>query len=233
MTVVLVVAKAPVPGQAKTRLCPPATPAQAATVAAAALLDTLDAAAQCGARAVVVALTGDLAGAVRGAEIATALRTTTVVAQRGADFAERLVHAHADTAALFSGQAVLQIGMDTPQVGWVRTGRNGYLSGAVARLDSGVPALLGAARDGGWWALGLGDAGHATALRAVPMSTSDTAAHTRRALRSRGLRPQELPVLSDVDTIADAQTVAALVPGSRFATAVADLSGPRSGEVRS
>lgn len=43
MTVLLVVAKAPVPGAVKTRLCPPATAAQAARIAAAALRDTLDA----------------------------------------------------------------------------------------------------------------------------------------------------------------------------------------------
>jgi glycosyltransferase A (GT-A) superfamily protein (DUF2064 family) len=230
MTVVLVLAKAPVPGQAKTRLCPPATPAQAATVAAAALLDTLDAAARCGAGAVVVALTGDLADAARRTEIRAALRSTVVITQRGADFAERLVHAHADTAALFPGEAVLQIGMDTPQVGMARTGRGGYLSGAVARLDGGVRALLGPAHDGGWWALGLGDARHGEVLRTVPMSTSDTAAHTRRALRCRGLHPQDLPVLSDVDTVADAHAVAALVPGSRFATAVAGLPVGPAGE---
>src|SRR5439155_21838612 len=41
VSVVLVMAKSPVAGSAKTRLCPPATPAQAARVAAAALLDTL------------------------------------------------------------------------------------------------------------------------------------------------------------------------------------------------
>ncbi|PWU47234.1 glycosyltransferase, partial [Micromonospora globispora] len=34
MTVLLVVAKAPVPGAVKTRLCPPATPLQAARIAA-------------------------------------------------------------------------------------------------------------------------------------------------------------------------------------------------------
>jgi uncharacterized protein len=39
---VLVIAKAPVPGRVKTRLCPPCTPRQAAAVAEAALLDTLD-----------------------------------------------------------------------------------------------------------------------------------------------------------------------------------------------
>jgi hypothetical protein len=40
----LVLAKAPEPGRVKTRLCPPLVPAEAADLAAAALLDTLDAA---------------------------------------------------------------------------------------------------------------------------------------------------------------------------------------------
>ena len=39
----LVLAKEPVAGRVKTRLCPPLTPEQSAQVAAAALADTLDA----------------------------------------------------------------------------------------------------------------------------------------------------------------------------------------------
>ena len=41
---VIVLAKAPVAGRVKTRLCPPCTPAEAATLAEAALADTLAAA---------------------------------------------------------------------------------------------------------------------------------------------------------------------------------------------
>ncbi|HKN56941.1 MAG TPA: DUF2064 domain-containing protein, partial [Amycolatopsis sp.] len=96
---VLVVAKAPVPGFAKTRLCPPATPAQAAEIAAASLLDTLDAATGITGAVTVVAMTGDLAAAARSAEIARALRRSTVIPQRGNDFGARLANAHADTAA--------------------------------------------------------------------------------------------------------------------------------------
>src|SRR5262249_3936520 len=53
---VLVMAKAPVPGRVKTRLCPPCTPTEAAALAEAALADTLDAVAACHADRFVVAL---------------------------------------------------------------------------------------------------------------------------------------------------------------------------------
>src|SRR5215208_6714786 len=59
VTALLVIAKAPVPGRVKTRLSPPCTPEQAATLAAAALRDTLEAAAASRrARRLVLALDG-------------------------------------------------------------------------------------------------------------------------------------------------------------------------------
>ncbi|MBX9920944.1 MAG: glycosyltransferase, partial [Mycolicibacterium frederiksbergense] len=57
---VLVVAKAPVPGLAKTRLAAAVGDMMAADIAAAALLDTLDAVAAAPVSRRVVALTGDL-----------------------------------------------------------------------------------------------------------------------------------------------------------------------------
>jgi uncharacterized protein len=214
VSVVLVVAKAPVAGLAKTRLCPPATPRQAATIAAAALLDTLDAVAGVPCVRPMLAYTGRFADAEAAYEIRAALAGWCLVPQRGNGFGERLACAHADAAALFPGQPVLQIGMDTPQV------RPALLSTALRRL-AGTDAVLGMATDGGWWALGLRDPAHATALREVPMSTPDTGRLTRMALTGQGLRVAELPVLSDVDTWDDALTVAAAVPGSHFATALA------------
>src|SRR3954464_9115370 len=55
----LVMAKSPVPGRVKTRLCPPCSPEEAAAVAAAALAETLDAVAACHADRKIVALDGE------------------------------------------------------------------------------------------------------------------------------------------------------------------------------
>lgn len=212
----LLMAKAPVPGFAKTRLSPPATPEQAAAIAAAGLLDTLDAVQQSGLRP-IVALAGDLSRAASSDAISEALRSCTVIAQRGSGLAERLANAHADTAAVAPGAAVLQIGSDTPQL------RPALLTSSVEQVQDGLDAVLGPASDGGWWALGLRDPRHAAALRDVPMSTGDTGRLTRKALAARGLSVGELPELSDVDTMADARTVSREAPGGRFARAVAAI----------
>jgi glycosyltransferase A (GT-A) superfamily protein (DUF2064 family) len=109
--------------------------------------------------------------------------------------------------------------MDTPQVSV------DVLAHAGEQLAAdGVDAVLGLAADGGWWALGLRDPAHAETLRTVPMSTAETGARTLEALRQRGLRIVTLPVLSDVDTAADARVVAATCAAdSHFARAVAAL----------
>jgi glycosyltransferase A (GT-A) superfamily protein (DUF2064 family) len=231
----IVMAKAPVPGRAKTRLCPPATPGQAADLAAAALLDTLDAAARLSAGGpahrdvgVVVALAGSLLRAARATELRAALRGLPVLRQRGTGLGARIAAAHADVANLSPGRPTLQIGMDTPQV------VPALLADATARLlGRGVDAVLGPAADGGWWALGLRDPRRAAAIAEVPTSQGDTGERTLAALRRVGLRVAVLPELTDVDTAEDAATVAGQAAGTRFAAAVAALpalgSGARAG----
>ncbi len=223
--VVLVLAKAPVAGLVKTRLCPPATPVQAARIAAAALLDTLDAVAAVPGVTPVVALCGDPGRAEQAAALAGSLRTMSVLSQRGITLGQRIAAAHADAAALAPGAAVLQVGMDTPQLD------AGLLTRCLDALHRpGVDAVLGPATDGGWWALGLRQPSLAAALAGVPTSRPDTGARTRAALRAVGCRLAMLPELSDVDTAADAARVAADVPGGRFAAAVSGL-GERVGAV--
>lgn len=213
----LVVAKAPVPGEAKTRLAASIGPDAAADVAAAALLDTLDAVASFTSLRPVLALTGDLTRAARGRELVAAIRTWRVLPQHGDTFASRLANAHAD-AGRGGPEPILQVGMDTPQASVA------HLSDAAAAL-SDADAVLGPAQDGGWWLLGLRDPGAAQCLREVAMSTPDTGRATRRALESDGLKVAGTAALRDVDELSDASAVAAECdPGSRFARAWAALS---------
>ena len=220
----LVLAKAPVPGEVKTRLCPPATPDQAARIAAAALLDTLDAVLAVPRVVPVVALTGDLAHAVETTEVTARLRATTVLAQRGMTLGHRIAAAYADATAMAGDLPVLQIGMDTPQVD------AGLLGQCLDVLDGdGVDAVFGLAADGGWWTLGVRRSAMADLIADVPTSRPDTGARTLAVLRAAGCRVAELPELSDVDTWEDATKVAAGVPGGRFAAAVAALSAQLGG----
>ncbi len=205
---VLVVAKAPEPGRAKTRLAATVGDRVAAEIAAAALLDTLDAVAAAPVAARVVALTGDLGAAAGAAEIRQRLASFAVIPQRGDVFADRLANAHADSA---SGHPVLQIGMDTPQV------TVELLADCAARL-LGAPAILGMAHDGGWWALGVGVPTMAECLRTVPMSRPDTGELTLKALRDNGIGVTQVQRLADIDVVDDVAAVRdACGPESRFA----------------
>jgi rSAM/selenodomain-associated transferase 1 len=213
---ILIVAKAPIPGQVKTRLTEKFSEIEAAELAAAALLDTLDTALSVASAPVVVALAGSLDNAIGGEDIGWRLRHTTVIAQRGNSFGERLHNAHRDADNAVHG-AVFQVGMDTPQV------TAGQFRAALAALDD-ADCVLGPATDGGWWGLGLHGARGAHTLCGVPMSSADTGAATRAALEAGGLRVTELPELSDVDHPEDIDGVACrCAPGSRFAATAAAL----------
>ena len=194
MTTLVVLAKAPLPGRVKTRLCPPYTPAQAAGLAGAALRDTLDAC--LGTRHPCVL-------ALDGAPPTWLPAAVTVVAQPEGGLDERL--AAAFTAG--GGGPVVLVGMDTPQV-------------TSAQLDAAAraptDAVFGPAHDGGWWLLGLRrpDPG---LLLGVPTSTPRTGAIQRRRLADAGLSITELGRLRDVDTARDAADVARAAPSTRFA----------------
>jgi uncharacterized protein len=206
---VLVVAKAPIAGEAKTRLGARVGHGAAARVAAAALVDTLRAAAAAvGPANCHLALAGDLDRAVDADLIRDLVRDWTVTRQRGADLAERIVNAHADAGR---GE-VVQIGMDTPQV-------TPDLLAAVVRRLAGHQAALGAAEDGGWWVLARRDPAAIRALTGVPMSTPTTYADTLAALVAAGTSVAETVVLRDVDTVVDARAVAGHAPDTEFARA--------------
>jgi uncharacterized protein len=203
----LVIAKAPLPGRVKTRLCPPCSAEQAATLAEAALLDTLDIVGCTPAARKVLVFDGASEGTERwrvpGFE---------VISQRGAGLGERLAAAFEDVA----GPALL-VGMDTPHVT-----PELLLDGMQGLSRPGVDAVLGPAVDGGYWSIGLQRAERAV-FDGVPMSADCTFSVQRRRIRELGLRLYEQPPMRDIDTIEDARAVAAQAPGSRFAAALGAL----------
>lgn len=213
-TQVLVVAKAPVVGQVKTRLGHDLGMSRAAELAAAALQDTLEVCSRTFPGRCHLALSGALTTAQRGAEIEAALEGWHVFEQVGEGLGPRLASAFAQVG---SGP-VLQIGMDTPQID------GALLHRCAAMLEGQVSAVLGPAADGGWWLLGLTDPEVAQVLAGVPMSSPETCRSTAEAVSGKTGHLAMTEMLRDVDTVADAAAVAALVPGSHFGRAWARLT---------
>ncbi len=194
----LVIAKQPLAGRAKTRLTPPCTPEQAAALADAALRDTLETVANVPVARHVLVFEGDPAPwRPDGFE---------VIAQRGDGLGHRLQAAFDD----ISGPALL-IGMDTPQV------TPAQLDDAVCALtDASVDSVLGPTADGGYWCVGFRRSVPG-AFDGVPMSSPETCQRQRLRFAALGVRVADQPLLRDVDTIEDAEAVAAITPGTRFA----------------
>jgi glycosyltransferase A (GT-A) superfamily protein (DUF2064 family) len=209
----IVLAKEPVPGRVKTRLCPPCTPETAAALARAALADTLAAGSAAGPDRLLLALDGRPGlWCPPGVE---------VVSQGSGRLADRLAHAWTHVA----GPALL-VGMDTPQV------TADELTAAMAWLETpgttgrpgrprtpGPDAVFGPATDGGWWALGLRRP-QPHVFAGIPTSRPDTGRLQLDRLHALGLRVHVLSTRTDVDEWPDALAVAAEAPITFFAAAV-------------
>jgi glycosyltransferase A (GT-A) superfamily protein (DUF2064 family) len=227
----IVIAKAPVPGQVKTRLTPPFTPHEAARLAEAALTDTLEAGARTPFSRRVLALAGASttlrgrrgAGAGRGGWLPRAGWLPPgfeVTGQRGQGLDERIAAALDDAYARLPVPVVL-IGMDTPQV------TPALLESVTRPLARGeADAVFGPARDGGFWLLGLRRPDPSLIL-GVPMSQTHTGRGQLSRLLRASLRVRLAPELIDVDTVGDAHEVALKAPDSRFAATLLGISGDR------
>ncbi len=197
----MVIAKTPVAGRSKTRLCPPLTADEACAVAWACLHDTLRAVAAVPATRHVLVLEG-----AAGEWIPPAFE---IVAQRGAGLDERLAAAFTDV-----GGAAVVIAMDTPQV------TAPVLTDALRHVvdgdgSAGPRAAYGAAADGGFWLLGLSDGVDPDAVCAgIPMSVEHTGAAQLERLAGLGLPVHHVPSLRDIDLADDLWAVADVIPDS-------------------
>jgi uncharacterized protein len=196
---VAVIAKTPVAGRVKTRLCPPLSTDQACEVAWACLLDTLAAAASVPSRRHVLLLDGEAGPWVP--------RRFEVIPQRGGGLGDRLSAGFADI-----DDDTIIIAMDTPQVD------PAVLAGALGALGGGVDSVIGSADDGGYWIIGLrrSIAPHAV-FADIPMSTPETGRLQVERLSALGLSIFEVAPLRDLDTIEDLAAIATAAPMSRVA----------------
>jgi hypothetical protein len=213
---VAVLAKSPVAGRVKTRLCPPLTPAQAARVARASLMDTLDTVMEVDVARRWVVLDGK-----PGDWLPAGME---VIGQRDGPLGDRLGGSIEDVFARLA-LPVLVIGMDTPQL------RSPHLEAAAGSLlGAGTDAVLGPAEDGGFWLIGT-KRPVVSMFSGVEMSTARTGDQQLSRLRSLGLHCVRLGRLRDVDLLSDAVAVAREVPGSRFACAVDEYVTTPSGSL--
>ena len=197
LVAVVLIAKEPIPGKVKTRLHPPLSYEQAATLAAASITDTVDVVNDLPASRRILLFDGvSLPGNTSGWDIFHQV-------EGGLD--ERL-------AAIFDilDEPVVLIGMDTPQL------TADDLSAVLEDDFDPVDAWIGMAADGGFWALGM-KRPDGSLIRGVVMSLDTTGAAQYARLLDAGMRVRKLPVLVDVDTIEDAEEVARISPDTLFA----------------
>lgn len=187
-----VMAKAPIPGFAKTRLVPRLGPAGAAELHAVLLERTLRTAASSAfARVVLWCAPGR-----RSPFFAALSRAATLELrdQPEGDLGRRMRAAFEHHLAAAS--AVVMVGTDCPEL------TVEHLSSATAALSAGADAVVVPARDGGYAALGLVRLDRSL-FEGVPWGTPDVLATTRARIRALGWTAHELPPVRDVDVPED------------------------------
>lgn len=205
-----VMAKAPVPGRAKTRLCPPLHPAQAAALSAAFLRDITENIALASRAAPIQAF---IAYAPAGDEASFGghlAEGTGLVLADGTPpmppfvqgFGRCLLHA---AQALFAAgfAAVCLVNSDSPTLPTAR-----LIEASQWLRKPGDRIVLGPADDGGYYLLGM-KRPHAHLFADIKWSTSSVAAATRARAATIGLDVLALDTWYDVDDAASLQRLIA------------------------
>ena len=188
----IILAKAPIPGEVKTRLQPTVSPEEAARLQTYFIEQTLTLASSLKEVDVELCCTPDDSHPVF--QRCAGQYKITIKQQHGNDLGERMAHALQE--ALTHYQQVVVIGTDCPEL------TPNYLSEAILRLKQGTKAVIGPASDGGYVMLGL--------RRFSPLLFTDinwgsdqVLFETRQKLQQLGWEWDELHTLRDIDTPAD------------------------------
>ena len=183
----LLLTKAPDPGQVKTRLIPLLGEAAAAELYAQLVHDCLT---MCTALCPVDLWCSPSTGHAFFQQCHQQYQAT-LYTQASGDLGERMSQAIQTTLA--QADYVVLIGADCPTL----TAKD--LITAFDALEAGTDVVIGPAEDGGYYLIGMREH-HATIFVDVPWSTSDVFSLTKNRLREHHLRVHELPERKDLDT---------------------------------
>jgi rSAM/selenodomain-associated transferase 1 len=187
---VVVFARAPVAGKAKTRLIPALGARRAAELYRCFVLDTLSRAAGAPAEIVVAAAEPEDLAAV-GALAEEACPRAELIVQAGADLGERMVNAVGEALGRGHPRAVV-IGTDSPDM------PEGRLEQAI-ELTAGRDVVLGPCLDGGYYLVGL-RAARRELFEGIRWSSEVVLSETLRRASEGGLSAALLEPWYDVDT---------------------------------
>ncbi len=210
-----IMAKVPIPGEVKTRLCPPLSPEQAAALARCFLQDRVEQITGVETAEPIVAFTPP----ERADDLRRLLpRGARLVPQNGADLGARLDRLLTDLLAEGHPGAVA-VDADSPSL------PTAFLRRACARLLEGtVDVVVGPCEDGGYYLIGL-RAPTPELFRDMPWSTPAVLDETLARVRRLGLRLELLPPWFDVDRGED---LARLRASARAGGVAGSLEGPFS-----
>jgi rSAM/selenodomain-associated transferase 1 len=206
----IIFAKAPIPGQVKTRLCPPLSPDEAASLHGSIVLDMLE-------RSSPPTHTLPLRGGREGRgwdrfiaclpspdhvffRILEERQGVRLLPQTGDDLGARMAHALADIFAQGYRRALV-IGTDLPTL------PGSVFGEALALLDT-HDVVLGPAHDGGYYLIGLRKPAPEL-FAGMPWSTDQVLALTQTKAAAAGLKTALLPVRRDLDTLDDLMALTA------------------------
>lgn len=193
---IIIMAKAPRAGEAKTRLAPPLTQEEAARLASCLFADTVSVALSKGVAVVVAYAPADGRTTLEEALREDTLGSLLWFEQRGEGLGERLDGVVERAFAEGFGPLLL-VGADSPTL------PPAFLASALEGLTGGrADVVLGPTEDGGYYAVGMREPA-AGLFDAVEWSTPRAYAQTARNVARLGLRLSELPFWYDVDTPAD------------------------------
>ncbi len=193
----VIFAKAPIAGQVKTRLCPPLTHDEAATLHGSFVLDMLERT-KAGAAKLKLPIDRYLACAPSSTlvffQIMEERQRVKLIDQVGDDLGARMQQAF---AALFAKgyRKVIVVGTDIPSLPL------DHYQQALALLDT-HDVVLGPAMDGGYYLIGLTQP-RPELFTGIAWSTDRVRAATQEKAASLSLKTTLLPPWRDVDTIDD------------------------------